>query len=346
MNGQLTPDHATRKRRDCTGIRLGAFTLVELLVVIAIIGTMIALLLPAVQRARESSRRSTCASNIKQIALATLQYDDRFRRFPGLFEPLQPERMTSRSGYPNTTWPVIILADLERGGVGSSGHAGELAGSYVEVYVCPSDGGKTRSGADISYCANGGLDGSVVTQSLFNGPFVNHIWSPKMIMLDGNWMDGRDYTLMYSERNDMHDYENMGWNGWKKFDPWELDTKFIGEARDRTWGPVFFWSMDTEFPLAPINLPGMDLTNVKCEEKIPGRYTSTSCEERPGKTFKTWARPSSYHGGGVNVAFASGRVLFLRESIDKAAYIAMMTPFEQKSASPNPNYQLLDSDIR
>lgn len=64
-----------------------AFTLVELLVVIAIIGTLVALLLPAVQRARESSRRSSCGNNIRQIILGTMQYEDRFKRFPGLFEP-------------------------------------------------------------------------------------------------------------------------------------------------------------------------------------------------------------------------------------------------------------------
>src|SRR4051794_5283312 len=71
--------------------RRWGFTLVELLVVIAIIGTLVALLLPAVQRARESSRRSSCANNIRQVILATIQYEDRFKRFPGLFETLSAD---------------------------------------------------------------------------------------------------------------------------------------------------------------------------------------------------------------------------------------------------------------
>src|SRR5687768_12884624 len=72
MSDQLTNSAEPRR----------AFTLVELLVVIAIIGVLVAMLLPAVQAARESARRSACVNNMRQVALALISYHDAKGRFP------------------------------------------------------------------------------------------------------------------------------------------------------------------------------------------------------------------------------------------------------------------------
>ena len=228
--------------------RVRAFTLVELLVVIAIIGTLVALLLPAVQRARESSRRSSCSNNIRQIVLATLQFEDRFKRYPGLFERNAPDKAASESAAKLTTWAVILLPDLERTQVYDANATGELPNIYVPSYVCPSDAVKTRSGAEITYVANGGRLGPTGIERMSNGPFVNRDYHADMATLEGHWVDGREYTLAYSENFNATFYDEVGWNIFKTPDS-IYDTNFIG--KERTYNPVFLWASTkrTECPL-------------------------------------------------------------------------------------------------
>jgi prepilin-type N-terminal cleavage/methylation domain-containing protein len=79
------------------------FTLVELLVVIAIIGILVAMLLPAVQAAREAARRSQCTNNLKQLSLAMLTYHQAVGKFP-------PPGISSNQ----VSWLVLILPYLEQ----------------------------------------------------------------------------------------------------------------------------------------------------------------------------------------------------------------------------------------
>ena len=97
-------------------IRSG-FTLVELLVVIAIIGVLVALLLPAVQTAREAARRMQCTNNLKQIGLAIHSYHDSTGRFPSGFL-FQAPGMANRGDRANRaagfSWHTLILPQIEQ----------------------------------------------------------------------------------------------------------------------------------------------------------------------------------------------------------------------------------------
>jgi len=142
------------------GKRLRAFTLVELLVVIAIIGILVALLLPAVQAAREAARRMSCSNNMKQIGLALHNYHDTYKTFPyGEGATPSPGTVaTAGLNWNGPNWRVHILPYLEQNtiyeqlsfshtfdacrpgfSVAANGGPNAILGGYTTpVYRCPS----------------------------------------------------------------------------------------------------------------------------------------------------------------------------------------------------------------
>lgn len=132
--------------------RQPGFTLVELLVVIAIIGMLVALLLPAIQAARETARRGSCANNLKQIGLGLQMYHDTFRRLPAGWRAHDPATGQPHwYGEPGWSWGSAILPYLEQAPTVASRIYVELPISDpanaearetpLKVYRCPSDVG-------------------------------------------------------------------------------------------------------------------------------------------------------------------------------------------------------------
>jgi prepilin-type N-terminal cleavage/methylation domain-containing protein len=177
------------------GCRASAgFTLVELMVVISIIGMLMALLLPAVQGARETGRRNTCQSNQKNVAFALQQYNDTKKSYPGWNNYLSASAAstagyalltTAGLEYGEVTYIVPLLPFLERSdvynnysqylntilsGTANSNQLAALSVSqvYMALLVCPSNPPITQQGATpLAYVINGGqIDsgGTPVTQ--------------------------------------------------------------------------------------------------------------------------------------------------------------------------------------
>lgn len=204
-------------------LRRGAFTLVELLVVIAIIGILIALLLPAVQQARESARRTTCNNNLKQVGIATHNYHDTFNKFPvGAMANLGQN--TPGTGSREATWLIWILPYLEQNNLydklsplmaveasltwmQTNGGGVLDCGIPIETLMCPSDPNSPKTTehhgptADYNdgFCGNysmccGSDKVTDATDDQLNGMFM-HLVSTRF----ADCTDGTAYTVMGGE---------------------------------------------------------------------------------------------------------------------------------------------------
>jgi prepilin-type N-terminal cleavage/methylation domain-containing protein len=137
------------------GRRRSGFTLVELLVVIAIIGVLVALLLPAVQAAREAARRMQCANNMKNIGLALINYADTKGSLPAAtqFRPGKP--FPEPANGPGGTWVLEILPFMEQQALYARFDRKRacndpvnfpVLGTSLPMLICPSDGDAPQGG--------------------------------------------------------------------------------------------------------------------------------------------------------------------------------------------------------
>lgn len=303
-----------------------AFTLVEVLVVIAIIGVLIALLLPAVQAAREAARRMSCTNNLKQIALATHNYHDRFGSFPpGTLGKMIGGKMRA------TTLMVFILNDMEQSNLRHQLDPNDpyndvsngLAGVVLPVIVCPSDvipqnpvpqGNPPYNFGVTSYGGNGGTGGTYYrfygycknyvaqsTDGIFfeTGPISAPVAGQSAVRI-ADVKDGTSNTLFFGERSHV--------------DP-VFDSQASANGGQQVIGQYGLWHSAaglavvdaTMTTLAPINY-GVDATQT---------WNVSAC-------LRTSAF-GSLHPGGADFALTDGSVRFISQGIDLTAYRALST---------------------
>jgi len=301
------------------------FTLVELLVVIAIIGILIALLLPAVQAAREAARRMQCSNNLKQLALATHNYHDRLRSFPP--GTLLKRFFNHRPWLRGPSLFIFILNEMEQTSLHGQldledPYNNELNGEnalsalVLPVLVCPSDvmeqnpvekTGSARWHGLTSYGGNGGTGGTnrflcnvnpQIADGMFfeTGPrsFPDPNQSPVRI---ADVTDGTSNTLFFGERSHVDE----------EFDAWATAN---GEQLIGEYG---WWH--TCGGLAILDATMTTLARLNYE-------TDTSDPEFACLRLSAFG---SFHPGGANFALVDGSVRFISETIEMDTYRALST---------------------
>ena len=315
------------------------FTLVELLVVIAIIGTLVGLLLPAVNAARARARQAQCLNNMKELGLALVNYATEKGEFPGL---VQFQR-TSITPYAaaidgdtstNTVvdlalpWPAKLLPDLDQQGLSeqlltNNGGAGLAINDpesiyrnppRIEIFICPSDEGTNAEVAKLSYVANSGYfdrdssDNYIVDQKA-NGLFHDQRRGSNVpkVKLGADIKDGAGTTLMLSEN--IHKDETIGSATVSWLNPVALNPQDVTFNVEQIYGMV--WDIAGGDPSNPSQ------ARINRDPIAPPSYSAEG---------KGYARPASSHSEVFNVVFAGGSAKAISENIEYRVYQQLMTP--------------------
>jgi len=301
------------------------FTLVELLVVIAIIGILIGMLLPAVQQVREAARRAACANNIRQCALASLNFE------PG---------NSQRAQY--IAWPMYILPFMEQNNLHSEfqigtnnwdndfrtlvGSNGELlVSNVIPFFICPSDNSPDGD-YNMYYTHEDVVDTALHSKMNYVGCMgaAEGVFSPSNVVSLNNpdnpnarseWgIYGLNSKTTFADIDDGSSNVIAFGERWSK-----TEEQAGGDERVKAYGAV--WSGDPGRERFGINDGSKTRNSISSILGSVGR-TSPSAVVGFGinGTRASELLASSFHPGGATVVFGDGSTHFLSEDIDYEIY--------------------------
>lgn len=338
--GILDPDQGRRKVR----IRCSGFTLVELLVVMIILGMLFALLLPAVQSAREAARVSACANNLRQIGLAVANFEARNRAFPA---PNMPEPLNGNID----PWSVQaqILPFLELGGMYSAidfsvsynldpvietadGEVVRLRSLRVPTYLCPSerrdevrlDSSGEPNHFPVNYGMNVGTWLVFDPQGQRQGDGVFHMG--RRGVRPSSVADGLSFTLCAAEVKAWNPYfRNAGISGIMGYpeiaDIPSLGGDFKDSSGHTEWvdGRAHQTGFTTTFP------PNTEV--LATVDGVTYDVDWTNQQEGRHATAVTYAAVTarSHHKGGVNAVLMDGSVRWFSDDVHIGVWRAYST---------------------
>jgi prepilin-type N-terminal cleavage/methylation domain-containing protein len=365
---RITKGFEMRKRSWKTG-----FTLVELLVVIAIIGVLVGLLLPAVNAAREAGRRTQCANNMRQLALASVNfesgkkkmvpYQDQFAgnaRTPGkigswvvtllpLIEQQPVRDIWDKSGT-NAVWMGAFSA---MNGVSPAGAANDF---YPDIpgLQCPSDNdNETENFAKNSYAMNVGFFWQSLGADVLVPPIGKYTIPPsniaelsKNIELATLAINSPSYAGFGPGAN-AAGIKSVGIR-----DGLSQTILYSENLQADSWA---CYSTTSDFARISLGIGwGFNLENPSTQTKPAGVWGTAQLPtarmlingDRETAMKGDWqaSRPSSSHPGLVNIAMVDAAVRTLSDGMDYHVYQALLTPQTSKSHVPNDAYLLKAAD--